>query len=38
MFVDTGFDLIYKEEIQDRYNDWYDYYLGEIYKVDENNE
>ena len=22
----------YKEEIQDRFNEWYDYYLGEIEK------
>jgi hypothetical protein len=24
--------LIYTEEIQDRFNDWYDFYLGEINK------
>jgi hypothetical protein len=24
--------LMYKEEIQDRFFDWYDYYLGEINK------
>jgi hypothetical protein len=25
--------MIYKEEIQDRFNDWYDYYLTKIESV-----
>lgn len=25
--------LVYKEEIQDRFNEWYDYYLTEIVKA-----
>lgn len=33
MFEDTNADVLtYKEEIQDRFNEWYDYYLSEIEK------
>ena len=28
--------LIYTEEIQDRFNEWYSYYLGQIEKCDNN--
>jgi hypothetical protein len=27
---------VYTDEIQDRFNNWYDYYLGEIEKCDNN--
>jgi len=30
--------LVYTEEIQDRFNSWYGYYLSEIEKCDENDE
>lgn len=37
MYVDLGEDgTIYTEEIQDRFNQWYGYYLTEIEKCDEN--
>ena len=33
MFEDINADVLtYKEEIQDRFNGWYDYYLTEIEK------
>jgi hypothetical protein len=33
MFEDINADVLtYKEEIQDRFNEWYDYYLSEIEK------
>ena len=33
MFIDNNYGLqIYTDEIQDRFNEWYDYYLGEIEK------
>ena len=33
MFIDNNYGLqVYTEEIQDRFNEWYDYYLGEIEK------
>lgn len=33
MYQDTNAEvLMYTEEIQDRFNDWYDFYLGEINK------
>ena len=39
MYIDiTSDELTYKEEIQDRFNNWYDYYYEEIckiFKVDE---
>ena len=34
MFEDINADeLTYKEVIQDRFNEWYDFYLGKIEKV-----
>lgn len=34
MYVNINADtLTYKEEIQDEFNYWYDYYLGEIEKI-----
>jgi hypothetical protein len=33
MFIDNNYGLqVYTDEIQDRFNEWYDYYLGEIEK------
>ena len=32
MFQITEEGYFYTEEIQDRFNDWYDFYLGEINK------
>jgi hypothetical protein len=33
MFIDNIYGVqIYTDEIQDRFNEWYDYYLGEIEK------
>jgi hypothetical protein len=33
MFEDIDAEILtYKEEIQDRFNEWYDYYYDEIYK------
>lgn len=33
MFIDNNYGLqIYTDEIQDRFNEWYDYYIGEIEK------
>ena len=33
MYKDIDSDVLeYKEEIQDRFNGWYDYYFGEICK------
>jgi hypothetical protein len=37
MYVDSNDEgTVYTEEIQDRFNSWYDYYLGEIEKCDNN--
>jgi hypothetical protein len=34
MYVDPSAEsTMYKEEIQDRFNDWYDYYLSRIKNV-----
>jgi len=39
MYVNANPDsLTYTEEIQERFNEWYDYYLTEIEKCDENDE
>lgn len=39
MFVDMEAEVLtYTEEIQNRFNSWYDYYLTEIEKYDENDE
>jgi hypothetical protein len=33
MFIDNNYGLqVYTEEIQDRFNEWYDFYLSEIEK------
>lgn len=37
MFVDINAEVLtYTEEIQDRFNSWYDYYLSQIEKCDQN--
>jgi len=37
MYIDPNAEvLVYTEEIQDRFNEWYSYYLGQIEKCDNN--